>query len=225
MKCAALVPAYHGRTAREGSAHAGRQTGTKEWRAARGELGTQPHDSAAEAAAGASDVATAAVARNNTTALTSNPSLHSHKLDDMSVAQSVLESVASAASAGKNQQVSATAAENGVTQTPLQSGASAPALQALAAPRKLLSSAMHAALSQPDRQRADGQQEDALSVSMQERLQIAENGKRAAKVKDAFATAVQQEFMRLMAAGGITANEAANLALKHAVAQQQHVQA
>ena len=62
-------------------------------------------------------------------------------------------------------------------------------------------------------------------MSMQERLQIAENGKRAAKVKDAFATAVQQEFMRLMAAGGITANEAANLALKHAVAQQQHVQA
>ena len=145
MKCAALVPAYHGRTAREGSAHAGRQTGTKEWRAARGELGTQPHDSAAEAAAGASDVATAAVARNNTTALTSNPSLHSHKLDDMSVAQSVLESVASAASAGKNQQVIATAAENGVTQTPLQSGASAPALQA----RQLRGSCCHQPCMQP----------------------------------------------------------------------------
>ena len=168
-------------------------------------------------------MATAAVARNNTTALASNPSLHSHKLDDMSVAQSVLESVASAASAGRGKRDTATAAENGLAQTPLQSGASIPALQAPAAPRKLLSSAAHA--HQPDKQTADGQQQDALSMSMQDRLQIAEDGNRAAKVKDAFAAAVQQEFMRLMAAGGLTANEAANLALKHAVAQQQHVQA
>ena len=168
-------------------------------------------------------MATAAVARNNTTALASNPSLHSHKLDDMSVAQSVLESVASAASAGKSERVIATAAENGLAQTPLQSGASVPALQAPAAPRKLLSSAMHT--DQADKQTAGGQQQDALSMSMQDRLRIAEDGTRTARVKDAFAAAVQQEFMRLMAAGGITANEAANLALKHAVAQQQHVQA
>ena len=168
-------------------------------------------------------MATAAVARNNTTALTSNPSLHSHKLDDMSLAQSVLESVASAASAGKSERVIATAAENGLAQTPLQSGASVPALQAPAAPRKLLSSAMHT--DQADKQTAGGQQQDALSMSMQDRLRIAEDGTRTARVKDAFAAAVQQEFMRLMAAGGVTANEAANLALKHAVAQQQHVQA
>ena len=168
-------------------------------------------------------MATAAVARNNTTALASNPSLHSHKLDDMSVAQSVLESVASAALAGKSERVIPTAAEHGAAQTPLQSGASTPPSQAPAAPRKLLSSSMHA--DQADSWTADGRQEDALSMSMQDRLQIAEDGDRAAKVKDAFAAAVQQEFMRLMAAGGITANEAANLALKHAVAQQQHVQA
>ena len=217
------VPDCHGRTARGGFAGAGRQTGTVEWRAARGELGTQTSDGIAEAAAGASDAASAAVARNNTTALTSNPSLHSHKLDDMSVAQSVLESVASAALAGKGERVTATAAQNGVAQTPLQSGAAIPALQVLAAPRKLLSSATHAG--QPERQTADGPREDALSITLQDRLRIAEDGSRAAKVKDAFAAAVQQEFMRLMAAGGITANEAANLALKHAVAQQQHVQA
>ena len=57
------------------------------------------------------------------------------------------------------------------------------------------------------------------ALTMQERLKISEDGDRIAKVKEAFAAAVQQEFKRLMAAGGITANEAANLAMKHAAAQ------
>lgn len=56
---------------------------------------------------------------------------------------------------------------------------------------------------------------------MQEKLQISEDSARTARVKEAFAAAVQCEFKRLMAKGGVSANEAANLALKHAVAQQQ----
>ena len=72
----------------------GRQTGTVEWRAARGELGTKPPEGAVAAAH-------TEVATNNTTTLLSTPGLHSHKLDDTSLAGSLLESAASAAAAGR----------------------------------------------------------------------------------------------------------------------------
>lgn len=186
-----------------------------EWRAARGELGSKPSDKAAEAAAGPSDAASAAVAKNNTSTLPSVPSLHSHKLDDISMAESVLEGIASAAAAsGKLESSDSAAAGDAVAETPQQAGAPLGKLQAPAAPRKLLAG----------RAPAEDREKDRLSKSMQERLQISGDSERAARAKETFGVAVQQEFKRLMAAGGVTANEAANLALKHAVAQQ-HAQA
>ncbi|CAL5219072.1 g835 [Coccomyxa viridis] len=201
----------------------GRQTGTVEWRAARGELGTEPKERAAEAAASSSAAASADVAKDSTaTPLTTTPSLHSHKLDDISVAESLLEGVAAAAAAGQIEASAPMAAHSVATETPQQTSAPAPpASRAPAAPRKLLSKASAAGT---DSAGSGEQSEMSLSRSMQERLRIAEDVKRTATVRKAFAATVQQEFERLMAEGGITANEAANMALKHAVAQQ-HAQA
>ena len=201
----------------------GRQTGTVEWRAARGELGTEPKERAAEAAASSSAAASAGVAKDSTaTPLTTTPSLHSHKLDDISVAESLLEGVAAAAAAGQIEDSAPMAAHSVATETPQQTSAPAPpASRAPAAPRKLLSKASAAGT---DSAGSGEQSEMSLSRSMQERLRIAEDVKRTATVRKAFAATVQQEFERLMAEGGITANEAANMALKHAVAQQ-HAQA
>ena len=191
-----------------------------EWRAARGELG---NERAPEAAASSSAAVSADVAKDNTaTPLASTPSLHSHKLDDISVADSLLEGVAAAAAAGQVESSAPMAAHSLVTETPQQTSASVPASRAPAAPRKLLSKV--SAAREPDSVGSGPRPESSLSRSMQERLQIAEDVDRTARVKEAFAAAVQQEFKRLMAAGDITANEAANMALKHAVAQQ-HAQA
>ncbi len=195
-----------------------------EWRAARGELGTQPKEQAAEAAASSAAVASADVAKDSTaTPLATTPSLHSHKLDDISVAESLLEGVATAAAAGQIEASTPMAAHSVATETPQQTSAPAPsAPRAPAAPRKLLSKASAAGMA--DSAGSGQQLEKSLSRSMQEQLQIAEDVKRTAAVRKAFAATVQQEFERLMTAGGITANEAANMALKHAVAQQ-HAQA
>ena len=205
------------------AAYLGRQTGTMEWRAARGELGSKAEEPVAAVAPSSSAAARADVAKDGTaTPLASVPSLHSHKLDDISVAESLLEGVAAAAAAGKMETSAPMAAHSVATETPQQSSAAAPASRAPAAPRKLLSTAAAA-----DKQDVVGtglQPGDSLGRSMQERLQIAEDVDRTARLKEAFAAAVQQEFKRLMAAGGITANEAANMALKHAVTQQ-HAQA
>ena len=191
-----------------------------EWRAARGELGTQPKEQAAEAAASSAAVASADVAKDSTaTPLATTPSLHSHKLDDISVAESLLEGVATAAAAGQIEASTPMAAHSVATETPQQTSAPAPsAPRAPAAPRKLLSKASAAGMA--DSAGSGQQLEKSLSRSMQEQLQIAEDVKRTAAVRKAFAATVQQEFERLMTAGGITANEAANMALKHAVAQQ-----
>ena len=153
---------------------------------------------------------------DNATTLPSTPSLHSHKLDDISVAESLLEGVASAAAAGKLEASTPLAADSAAAETPLQTSASAPNSHAPAAPRKLLASA-------PSAEAAAGrpQLDPGLSKSMQEKLQISEDSGRIARVKKAFAGAVRCEFKRLMAKGGVSANEAANLALKHAIAQQQ----
>ena len=190
-----------------------------EWRAARGELGTKAEEPVPEAAASSSAAARADVARDSTaTPLASTPSLHSHKLDDISVAESLLEGVAAAAAAGKVETSAPMAADSVVTETPQQPSAAAPASRAPAAPRKLLSAT--AGVDEAGGAGSGLQPESSLGRSMQERLQIAEDVDRTARLKEAFAAAVQHEFKRLMAGGGITANEAANMALKHAVAQQ-----